>query len=561
MAWQAGITLGSLAGVFFDSLVADTRSPYTAWWLGWPLTIPIAIWYHLSLETLPNAIARPQRRWLIVTYILAGLNDIVLGLTTLYVQDPLHGFGPTFKVYTLGPLFFLIPVAPLGLSLLMLWNFWRARQAAPTAILRQQVDGLVRGTLFEVLAVTYGVLAILLGQAWPIWPMLIALLVGVIMLGYGIVRYSTLVEGRILRYDFVFSGLIICLMILIYTLLMTNSPMPFDLRAVVIAVVIFTHSGFDFARRWIDGLFLRRPERTLRTVLRSAAVEIGERDTLDEGLRHALAGIVSAVSARWACVAILQSESLRVQASYRSLSVGDLVPIDIRPLRELTAPATVPTALTDLALIGPLVADHTLLGAILLGPPVSGSTYSERDLDLIADAVDTLADLIRDSRLQDTHAHEISQIVATYQARERQLQSEIDLLRQPVAAGQLDSSLVADIEDALRHLSDYSYWGEHGLAAASDGRSHLERGKSLHANLVTAIEQLRPAGIEPRELPTREWHPYVILRDAYVDGQANRDIMAKLYISEATFHRTRRRALRTIAKLFVEQRPAARPLT
>lgn len=555
LAWLAGLTLGSLAGVFFDTLVADSSSPFTAWWFGWPLNLPIAIWYHLSLETLPAAEAKPQRRWLLATYLLAAGADVLLGLTSLIVRDPLHGFGPTFKVFTFGPLIFLLPVAPIGLSLLMLFNFWRARRAAASTPLRQQLEGLVRSTLFETLGILYGVVAVLFGQAWPTWPMLAALLLGIILLGYGIIRYSTLIEGRILRYDFVFSGLLIGLMILIYITLMTGAQMPFEIQIIVIAIVILTHSGFDFVRRLLDSLFLHRPERALRAVLRDVAIEIGERDTLDEGLRHALAAVVTAVGARWGCVVFQIDEAFIVQASFRSLDVGDQVPLDIRHLRHLAPPTTAPAALADLALIGPLIADDETLGALLLGPPGNGSIYGDRDRDLIADALDTLTDLIQDSRLQDLHVQEIEQVLMTYQARERQLQSEIDSLRQPIAVDEPDSNRLAAVEDVLRHLSDYSYLGEHPLAGAMPAAPHLERGKALHATLIAIIEQLRPTGVAPRELPTREWHPYLILHDAYVDGKANRDIMARLYISEATFHRTRRRALRALAKTLFE--PAA----
>jgi hypothetical protein len=38
----------------------------------------------------------------------------------------------------------------------------------------------------------------------------------------------------------------------------------------------------------------------------------------------------------------------------------------------------------------------------------------------------------------------------------------------------------------------------------------------------------------------------------YVNGEANRDIMAKLYVSEATFHRTRRRALKAVTRELFE---------
>jgi DNA-directed RNA polymerase specialized sigma24 family protein len=43
-----------------------------------------------------------------------------------------------------------------------------------------------------------------------------------------------------------------------------------------------------------------------------------------------------------------------------------------------------------------------------------------------------------------------------------------------------------------------------------------------------------------------------VLYDAYLLGEPNREIMSKLYISEGTFNRTRRRAIRALAKALLE---------
>jgi hypothetical protein len=55
----------------------------------------------------------------------------------------------------------------------------------------------------------------------------------------------------------------------------------------------------------------------------------------------------------------------------------------------------------------------------------------------------------------------------------------------------------------------------------------------------------------------REWHAYTILHEAYVEDVPNRDIMAKLYVSEGTFNRPRRKALHAVARAMLEaKRPA-----
>jgi hypothetical protein len=46
------------------------------------------------------------------------------------------------------------------------------------------------------------------------------------------------------------------------------------------------------------------------------------------------------------------------------------------------------------------------------------------------------------------------------------------------------------------------------------------------------------------------------LHDAYIEDQLNRDIMSKLYISEGTFNRTRRSAIRSVTRALEEMEAA-----
>jgi hypothetical protein len=123
------------------------------------------------------------------------------------------------------------------------------------------------------------------------------------------------------------------------------------------------------------------------------------------------------------------------------------------------------------------------------------------------------------------------------------------------------------VEDALRHLHDCSYLGQHPFAqlhivkhiqwtrsSASCLNSHLSSGQALYALLVDVIEQLRPKSPLPTGavIPPREWYPYIILHASYVEGERTREIMARLCIGEGTYNRTRRRALQGISKAILE---------
>jgi DNA-binding NarL/FixJ family response regulator len=83
--------------------------------------------------------------------------------------------------------------------------------------------------------------------------------------------------------------------------------------------------------------------------------------------------------------------------------------------------------------------------------------------------------------------------------------------------------------------------------------THVERGRQLQQLLMDSIELLRPDEKRPPEPMPRVWYNYVVLHDAYVEGVQNREIMARLYISEGTFNRTRRNAIRGLARLLIEQ--------
>jgi hypothetical protein len=128
----------------------------------------------------------------------------------------------------------------------------------------------------------------------------------------------------------------------------------------------------------------------------------------------------------------------------------------------------------------------------------------------------------------------------------------------------LKQNLIYLVESALKRLYDFSYLGAHPLTQLRIVRSQwkgknqpltsLDRAKAVNTFLVEIIERLRPRGPLPKRnaIPCREWHPYLILRQAYVEEEHNYTIMNWLQISEGTFNRTRRRALQIVAKTVAE---------
>jgi hypothetical protein len=70
--------------------------------------------------------------------------------------------------------------------------------------------------------------------------------------------------------------------------------------------------------------------------------------------------------------------------------------------------------------------------------------------------------------------------------------------------------------------------------------------------MLEILDTLRPTGQRPTEPLPREWYSFAVLHDAYVEDVPNREVMARLYISEGTFNRTRRNAIRAVARAVQE---------
>ena len=138
--------------------------------------------------------------------------------------------------------------------------------------------------------------------------------------------------------------------------------------------------------------------------------------------------------------------------------------------------------------------------------------------------------------------------------------TELTPAQQPVPDTSIEAIPASLVEDVLRNLYDFAYLGNCPLATLEQVQrrlqagavTHLDRGRELHDIVLSALEKLRPSGELPREPIPREWYAYLILTDAYLKNVPNRDIMLHLYISEGTFNRARRGAIRSLARALVE---------
>ena len=406
--------------------------------------------------------------------------------------------------------------------------------------------------------------------------------VGVALLGYGMARYNALIEGRAIGLDFIYTFLAIGLVVGAYLLAAFISDLVFDVPFIafifIIMLAIVSHSLYDWARTYLDRLFYRQQYRDLRANLRDFARTTTPDQDIQDRLQAILQTFCRSLEVSKGFIALREGEGFVVIANWKVDFGGQSIASDALATDEITilSPPVETLGLADTSatiaaqgwhLIVPLHAGGEQIGAIVLGPRTTGVSYTEDDLALLEDLADTVASVVHTVRLKERSVQQIDNLLREIREREQELQGRMrEVLaaeaRPPVFKGQSEGEAISLVEDALRHLHDYPYLGEHTLAQlriveshldVQEGAfvTHLDRGKILQEVLTTAIEKLKPPGPQPSP-PTREWHQYVILHDCYVLGELNRDVMSALYISEGTFSRARRRAVRGVTRALAE---------
>jgi uncharacterized membrane protein len=172
-----------------------------------------------------------------------------------------------------GPLYSLFGVALIVFTTTSAVNLARSARVAPTETTRRQLETL---TVATVVAGLVGPLS-LIGSGLNLFPvpmiaMSIVLVVFVVMIGYGVARYSALVEGRTIRRDFAYNMVLITSITLIYLLvaraLVLSYKAPTVIALFIPIIAIFSHSAMTIAPRLLDRLFYQGETRRLRSNLR-----------------------------------------------------------------------------------------------------------------------------------------------------------------------------------------------------------------------------------------------------------------------------------------------------
>jgi hypothetical protein len=468
------------------------------------------------------------------------------------------------------PLVIVYLVVLCALAFLHQWQGWRHETHKQR---RREILALLVAVVLVFCGGLYLGLGVWLQADLPTLPGDVAVGIAAIFFGYRVARYNSMAEGLVLRRELLYIFLVIGFFTVGYVLaaqILYQGGHVFSALTLIGIVIIGATSLmlYDGLRAALDRLFYREQFRHLRGNLRALAREASMGQSLSERLQHALSTLCPTLHIKRGFVVLREADRFECQATERAQCLGQAYPLEALEASEtVELPRPGIRNPEGMSLLVPIYAGDDQIGALLLGPKETGTHYTEEDLMLLEDVADQLSTLILDAREQEENAQRISQMVADFREREHALQRQMQHLlaereeARPILEGIDEADFTALVEDALRKLHDFTYLGEHQLAglkvvdrylpSGDQGFvTHIDRGKAVGAVLIESIRRLRPPGEEPGAytVPPRSWYQYTILYDAYVLDELNRDIMSKLYISEGTFNRTRRRAIGGVAK-------------
>ena len=573
-AWLTALTLWSLSGLFINVLLALNPPPVpafrpaslrflfpfwptgmfeqgaNAWLQGWSVAPSIAFWHHATMLMRPGKMNAWRWTRVIAGYVIAVAAIEVQAFTQILFSveggDPLY-----LNSLRAGPLYSVFGIALIALTIMSIINLTRSVYIAPSEIVRRQLMTLVKASVISGLI---GPIS-LVSSGLNIFPMPMVILSGVLavfvgMVGYGVARYSALVEKRTIDRDFFYNLSGITVITGIYTSAAWLLVFAYQAPKVIVIFIpilgVFMHTILNAASIFLDWFFFRGETRRLRASLHDLRRLAGENENMKIMLEQILNALCLSIKSTYGLILTCEDVTARQIADYRwkrarlELPSSLLAADDFLHLTQNHFPAP----LEDAALLVPLYIESKQIGALVLGRPSNGIHYTNQDVDQLLYPADQIAEALFLNRQNAEHLEKVALIA-----------------NDPPAVPTRNFSIPVNmVENALRNIFDYAYLADTSLAEmelvrariAGGKKTHLERGKTVQAIVLEALEQMRPAGNVPRDPPPREWYPYVILHDAYVNGKQNRDIMSRLYISEGTFNRTRRAAISSLARALVE---------
>jgi len=306
-AWLTALTLWSVGGLFVNVLLALAPPPVvpaglwwhnllfpfwaantinqgpSAWLQGWLLGFSVVFWHHATMLMRPGKMN--AWRW---SRVIAGYFVGIAGVVLQYnakIFTAVKGGNPLYiNSLSAGPYYYFFAFVILVLTVLSAVNLMRSARVAATNIAKRQLQTLAIGSLVTVLIapVSYVSTGLNLLQI-PMVVMSALTAIYVMMIGYGVARYSAIVEGRTLTrdilYDFILSTFITGLYLIVARMLVVAYGTPRVATIIVPVFAIFTHSLLNIGHRIMDRVFYQKETRQLRMNLQQLSQLAGERDT------------------------------------------------------------------------------------------------------------------------------------------------------------------------------------------------------------------------------------------------------------------------------------------
>jgi hypothetical protein len=308
---------------------------------------------------------------------------------------------------------------------------------------------------------------------------------------------------------------------------------------------------YDLTREFLERQRMRN-EGQFRKQLHQLESESAGEDALKARLQNGLELLCQTLNAPGGFVAIRRGEVFVVLASRSSVPVGSEMDASLLACDDISHPKA--EQLSDLAWIAPSFEGRMQVAAVGVEKSMSLMEYSKGNLELLAEVADQIGTLVSLSNLQSQSGGKVRAVEAESAANAEDLKAATGEMLDSISV-QTDDEFIKIVEEALRHLPDTVTLGQSALAAkiSIKADTHIERGKQLQELLTNSIEAFKPGEKRPPEPLPRVWYNHAVLHDAYVEGVPNREIMARLYISEGTFNRTRRNAIRGLARMLMEK--------
>jgi hypothetical protein len=406
-------------------------------------------------------------------------------------------------------------------------------------------------SLFPVVSVIYGVIA--LGSPNPA-PRLIQdtlAFCGVFVLGLSVLRHQTWTERRATLQDFPLTTIGALGLAGLSTFFAWRWGMPVAMLSSVTAFVILSVGVYDLTREFLERSRTHKESQFRRQIRQLESEGTGEQ-ALKARLQEGIDLLCQTLDAPGGFVAIRQGGEFPVMASRSSVAVGSVLQAEAVACEDLSRPSA--GQLSSLAWLAPSFEGRLQVAVVGIEKSRSRMEYSTGNLELLAEVADQIGTIVSLSNLQARQSSESDPGTPESSVNAEDLKSATGEMLDSISV-HTDAEFIKLVEEALRHLPDTVTLGQSALAEKIPirGQSHIERGKQLQELLTSSIEAFRPADKRPPEPLPRVWYNHAVLHDAYVEGVPNREIMARLYISEGTFHRTRRNAIRGLARMLVEK--------